>query len=209
LFHLRRYHTAGRPLEIIDKSEPQTQKGWERRAFELFVQTSATRDTQSANEFSEINGAALIRIKDVEDLLGKLFWITEGEELFVYLGKLFLVEVACRAVVLEALVPLLEFSLVDWGKLSWVRGICDGILTIGVLLEFCKLLRREFTLRLAHGGESQVGMSLCTALAISFTPDEAVLRSYLVPVGQYLLSLDGRHHLQPRGRVSVATRRIK
>jgi hypothetical protein len=78
---------------------------------------------------------------------------------------------------------------------------CNGceqrreILTIGALLEVCELFLGEFALRLAHGGVRERAVGCGTGNIIY--RDEAVLRSYLVPVGQ------------PRGPVSAAMRHPK
>jgi hypothetical protein len=60
---------------------------------ELFFQTTATCDTQSADEFFEIDGLTTVGVEDLEDEVGEITWITKREELFVYLGKRDLVEV--------------------------------------------------------------------------------------------------------------------
>jgi len=92
--------------------------GRERRALQLFIETTATCDTQSADELLELDRAASVGIEDLEDMSGEVFRIAEGEELFVYRCKVLFVEAARGAVLLEALVPLLELSLVDWRGLS-------------------------------------------------------------------------------------------
>jgi hypothetical protein len=65
-----------------------------KRTFELFFQTTATRDAQSADEFLEVDVTALVAIEDVEDIIGEFSWITEREELFVYPAEFRLVEMA-------------------------------------------------------------------------------------------------------------------
>ena len=51
--------------------------------FEFFLETTATGDAESADEFFEVDVTALVGIEDVEDILGEFSWITEREELFV------------------------------------------------------------------------------------------------------------------------------
>lgn len=72
---------------------------------------SATRDTQSTDEFFKVDIAALVGIEDVEDILGEFSGITEWEELFVYSGEFRLVEPTRRTVFLETLVPGSKISL--------------------------------------------------------------------------------------------------
>lgn len=62
--------------------------------FEFFLETTATGDAQSADEFFEVDVTALVGIEDVEDILGEFSWITEREELFVDAAEFGLVEVA-------------------------------------------------------------------------------------------------------------------
>ena len=47
----------------------------------------------------------LVLVKDVEDIVGKLARVAEGEELLVYSPELGLVELSGRAVLQEALIP--------------------------------------------------------------------------------------------------------
>lgn len=64
------------------------------RTFKFFLQTAATRDTQSADEFFKVDETALIGIENVENVLGEFSWITEREELLVYPAEFCLVEMA-------------------------------------------------------------------------------------------------------------------
>ena len=74
--------------------------------FQLFLQTAPTGDAECTNKLLEIDLAALVFIKDVENILSKLPRIAEGEKLFVYPTKLCLIEMARRTVFLKTLVPV-------------------------------------------------------------------------------------------------------
>ena len=74
--------------------------------FELFLQTSSTGDTERTNKLLEVDLAALVFIKDVENILSKFARIAKGEELFVYSAKFCLVEMTRWTVFLKTLVPV-------------------------------------------------------------------------------------------------------
>jgi hypothetical protein len=123
--------------------------------------------------YLELDGPRSILIKHVKYVVRKLARVTKGEELFVDLDKLLLVQLTRWAVLDEALVPLLQLLLVDctgpsmkrqeesadWGLVGDVRGIrggagCiggkGGILTVGVLLQISELIRGQLGLTFTH-----------------------------------------------------------
>lgn len=54
------------------------------RTLELLVQSSATRDAESTDELFKVNGTIFVLVKDVEDIVCKVSWISEREELLIY-----------------------------------------------------------------------------------------------------------------------------
>lgn len=52
--------------------------------------------------------AVLVLIEDIEDVIGKFSWISEGEELLVYPTELGLVELSAGAILQESFVPNIE-----------------------------------------------------------------------------------------------------
>jgi len=83
--------------------------------FQLLLQTASAGDAECTNKLLEIDVAALVFIKDVENILSKLPRIAKGEKLFVYPTKLCLVQMTRWTVLFKTLVPLLEFLLVEVG----------------------------------------------------------------------------------------------
>jgi hypothetical protein len=65
---------------------------------ELFLEVSTRGDRKRANELLEVDGAILVDIEDIKDIIGKVCWITKGEELLVNLLKLILCQVSRGAV---------------------------------------------------------------------------------------------------------------
>ena len=76
-----------------------------RHTFELFVQASATRYAEGADELLKVDRTVLVLVKDVEYIVCELAGVTKGEELLVYATELGSVEVARRTIPEEALVP--------------------------------------------------------------------------------------------------------
>lgn len=76
-----------------------------RLTFQLLVQLATTRDAECADELFEVDGTVLVLVKDVEDIVGELVGIAEGEELLVYPAELGLVKLTGGTVLSEALVP--------------------------------------------------------------------------------------------------------
>ena len=72
---------------------------------ELVLHFPSTCHAERADELLKVDLAALVGVKDVEDVVCELAGVAEGEELLVYPAELGLVEVARGAVLLEALVP--------------------------------------------------------------------------------------------------------
>jgi hypothetical protein len=61
----------------------------------------------------ELDGARPILIENIKHIIGELRRIAKGEELFVDLDKLLLVQLTGWAIFDEPFVPLLKFLLVD------------------------------------------------------------------------------------------------
>lgn len=90
---------------------------------ELLVQATARGDGQCADKLLELDCPALVLVKDIKHILGKLARVAEREELAVDFPELWgesvraqasthiltlLVQLAAGAVLEESLVPLLE-----------------------------------------------------------------------------------------------------
>lgn len=69
---------------------------------ELILHLTPAGHAESADELFEIDRTGLVRVKDVKDVVGKVRRVSKGEELSVYLLKLFLGEHARGAVFDEA-----------------------------------------------------------------------------------------------------------
>ena len=69
---------------------------------ELVLHLAAARNAQGADELLEVDGARLVAVEDVEDVVGEGARVTEGEELAIYLLELLLGEHARGAVLEEA-----------------------------------------------------------------------------------------------------------
>lgn len=69
---------------------------------QLVLHLAAARDAQGADELLEVDSAALVRVEDVEDVVGKGRGVAEREELRVDLLELALAEHARGAVFEEA-----------------------------------------------------------------------------------------------------------
>ena len=87
---------------------------WRRYArvltFQLLIQSTSRRDGKRTNELFEVDSAVLVLIKYVEDIVGELSRVAEGEELFIDLAELVLVELTGGTVLEEALIPAREMS---------------------------------------------------------------------------------------------------
>lgn len=64
-------------------------------------------DAQSADKFLKVDGARLVRIKDVEDIVCEGCGVAEGKELLVYFLELNLCEHAAGAILEEACTKVL------------------------------------------------------------------------------------------------------
>lgn len=95
------------------------------RTFQLFLQTASTSDTECTNKLFKINLAALVFIKDVENIISKFGRIAKGKELFVYPAKFCLIEMTRWTVFLKTLVPVER--LAKYGK---IRGIMCTIVGV-------------------------------------------------------------------------------
>jgi hypothetical protein len=73
-----------------------------KRPIQFILHLAARRHGQRAYEFFEINGAAVVGIKDAKDIVCEGGWVAEGEKLAVDLLEFFFVEVAGGAVFEEA-----------------------------------------------------------------------------------------------------------
>jgi hypothetical protein len=65
---------------------------------QLVLHLAAAGDAQGADELLEVDRAALVRVKDLEDVVGERTRVAKGEKLSVYLLELFLGERARRAI---------------------------------------------------------------------------------------------------------------
>ena len=131
---------------------------WRRHTLELFVEAAATCDAEGADKLFEVDRPVLVFVKNVEDIVCELAGVTERKELLVYATEFGPVEVAGWTVLEEALVPRGRSERTgaasgDAGTIAVVlacrlgtdeRGrIGGGGLTVGVLLEICKLVWGE------------------------------------------------------------------
>ena len=113
------------------------------RPVELVLHLAAARNAQGADELLEVDGARLVRVEHVEDVVGKGRGVAKGEELGVDLLELALGERARRAVFEKAysvagVLGIGEDFLVVWG----VKGAnaplyhcCSSFLS--KLVDFC------------------------------------------------------------------------
>ena len=80
------------------------------RTSKLLVQRTPRGDTQSADEFLEVDGAILVLIEYVEYIVREFAGVTEREKLFVYPAELVLVKLARGTILEEALIPVAQSS---------------------------------------------------------------------------------------------------
>jgi len=86
------------------------------RTLELLVQSPATRDAEGTDELFKVNSAIFVLVKDVEDVVCKISWISEGEELLIYTTEFDLVQITGRTILEEAFVPR------GWMKITSMPG---------------------------------------------------------------------------------------
>lgn len=80
------------------------------RTFELLFDTSARGDADGADELLKVNLAAAIHIEDVKDVVREFSGVAQREEQLVYPSEFFLVQMARRKVLHEALVPVYQVA---------------------------------------------------------------------------------------------------
>jgi len=73
---------------------------------QLVLHLAAAGDAQGADELLEVDRAALVRVKDLEDVVGERTRVAKGEKLSVYLLELFLGERARRAILQKSIVVI-------------------------------------------------------------------------------------------------------
>ena len=87
--------------------------------FELLLQLTTTGDGECADELLEVDCPVLVLVKDIEHVFRECGWIAKGEELFVDLAELLLVELARRAVLEEPFIPVARRSDHEHGRDDW------------------------------------------------------------------------------------------
>jgi len=95
LCHPCRYRIAGTPLEHGEavRNEPNVEVlAW--RTFQLLVQLPSTCDAEGTYKLLKVYCSILILIKDVENMVGKVCWVTKRKELLVNPTELGFVELA-------------------------------------------------------------------------------------------------------------------
>jgi hypothetical protein len=75
------------------------------RTLELLIDATTACDAERADELLELNGAILVFIEDVEDIVGEFAWVAEWKKLLIYSAEFSSVELTRWTVLDESFVP--------------------------------------------------------------------------------------------------------
>jgi hypothetical protein len=88
-------------------------RNYSRRTFEFLIYRAASCNAQTTDELFKVDGAVLVFVEDVKQMVDKLVRVTTWEELFIHQIESLLVELTRGTVLAEAFVPVPQCSRVE------------------------------------------------------------------------------------------------